>query len=71
MPKDIVQRKANGNVYRDTPNGGRKLKIGGRKGGKPANSLSNADLQAVLENEDKKRYHKNARTVLVNRGVAV
>ena len=62
-------RKANGNIYRDSPKGGRKFKIGNRSGGKPANMLSTADLQAVLDNADKKRYHKNARTVLKNRGV--
>jgi hypothetical protein len=70
MPKDIVQRKAKGNVYRDKPIG-RKLKIGSRKAGKPGHTLSNADLLAVLENADKKRYHANARTVLVSRGVTV
>ena len=64
-------RKANGNIYRDSPKGGRKFKIGNRSGGKPANILSTADLKAVLENEDKKRYHAKARAVLVNRGVAV
>ncbi len=71
MPKDIVMRKANGNIYRDSPKGGRKFKIGNRSGGKPANTLSTADLQAVLENADKKRYHAKVRAVLTNRGVAV
>jgi len=51
--------------------GGRKFKIGNRSGGKPANTLSTADLQAVLENADKKRYHAKVRAVLTNRGVAV
>ena len=64
-------RKANGNIYRDSPKGGRKFKIGNRSGGKPANTLSTADLQAVLENSDKNRYHAKVRAVLTNRGVAV
>ena len=68
MPKDIVLRKAKGNIYRDHPPG-RKLKLGPRSSGKPANSMTNADLIAFLDNADKKRYHKNARTVLKNRGV--
>jgi hypothetical protein len=64
-------RKANGNIYRDSPKGGRKLKIGDRKAGRPGHSLTTAALQEVLENADRKRYHKNARTVLTARGVAV
>lgn len=69
MPKDIIVIKKDGRTFRNHP--GRKLKIGGRKGGKSAHSMSTADLNAVLVNASQKRYHQNARTVLAARGVAV
>ena len=46
-----------------------KLRIGMRKSGKSAIAMSTADLQAVLESNDKRKWHDNARTVLKMRGV--
>lgn len=46
-------------------------RIGTRKAGVAAHSMSTVALQEVLSNEDKSRYHMKARSVLVSRGVTV
>lgn len=68
MPKDIVKTKKDNRIFRFKPP--RKFKIGGRKGGVSAYTMSSDDLIAVLKNPGKSRYHTNARTVLSSRGVA-
>lgn len=49
----------------------RKLRIGTRKNGVGANTMSNERLREVLEDTNKTRYHGKARTVLNARGVKV
>jgi len=68
MPKNNKVTKVDGHIKKQrVPS---KLRIGTRKGGKSGIAMSNADLQSVLENNDKRKWHHNARTVLNMRGVA-
>lgn len=44
-----------------------KYRIGNRKSGVPANSLSTKQLLAILSDSGKSKYHANAVAVLKNR----
>ena len=68
MPKSTKVTKIDGVIHRQTVP--MKLRIGTRKHGKSAHAMSNADLQAVLESTNKRKWHPHARTVLAARGVA-
>ncbi len=46
-----------------------KLRIGTRKNGRSALTMSNAELNEVLKSDDKRKWHSNAMTVLKARGV--
>lgn len=67
MPKNRNVVKKDGVTHRY--NVASKFRIGNRKTGKAANTMSNEALQAVLDSKGKARYHANARTVLATRGV--
>lgn len=65
MPKRRIARKHDGIVtYSNEP---AKLRIGTRKNGKSANTMSDKKLELVLEGSIHKKDHKNAQTVLNNR----
>ena len=49
----------------------RKLRIGTRKSGTAANMMSTEALKEVLNTDSKSKWHKNARTVLSQRGVKI
>ena len=67
MPKSKKTTKVDGRtIQHKNP---MKLRIGTRKAGKSAITMTTAELQAVLENKDKRKWHNNARTVLQTRGV--
>lgn len=67
MPKSKKTTKVDGRtVHHKTP---MKFRIGTRKAGKSAITMTTAELQAVLENKDKRKWHSKARTVLQSRGV--
>ena len=68
MPKNNKVTKVDGHIKKQrVPS---KLRIGTRKGGKSGIAMSNADLQSVLEHNDKRKWQHHARTVLNMRGVA-
>lgn len=68
MPKHRKVVKHDGQVFKfNTP---KKFRIGTRKQGVCAHTMSTADLNAVLGNKDKAKYHRNARLVLELRGIA-
>lgn len=46
----------------------RKFRVGGRKGGKSAHTMSSNELYGILKNVDRKRDHSNASAVLRLRG---
>jgi hypothetical protein len=48
-----------------------KFRVGNRKTGRSANSMSIEDLKKGLEDSNKKKYHGNMITALIKRGVAV
>ncbi len=64
MPRKRVYLKA----LNWNRNDQRKLRIGNRKDGVSANSMSTKDLLAVLANTDKTKYHNNAKKALSVRG---
>lgn len=69
MPKRIRTKKVDGRIIRTIlPH---KFRIGTRKGGTSAVTMSTAELKTVLETSGKGRWHQNARTVLATRGVTV
>ncbi len=47
------------------------LRIGTRSSGVSAHRMSTDALKAVVADDGKKRYHRNAQTVLTLRGMAV
>ena len=49
----------------------RKHRIGNRKGGVSAEQMSTTDLIAVLANDNKTKYHKNAAIVLRTRPINI
>lgn len=49
----------------------RKLRIGTRKSGIAANTMTNEKLKEVLKDTNKTRYHTKVRTVLNARGAQV
>jgi len=49
----------------------RKHRIGNRKSGIAAESMKTVDLIAVLANENKTKYHKNAAIVLRTRTINI
>ncbi len=69
MPKNRNVVKKDGLIRKY--NVASKLRIGTRKSGTAAHLMSTEALQAVLNSNDKKRYHTKARTVLAARGVTV
>ncbi len=44
-----------------------KLRIGGRKSGKSAHSMSNVQLNAICNDRQQRRWHYAAKTVLASR----
>lgn len=48
-----------------------KFRIGNAKGGLGGHSLSTERLEEILKDDNKKRWHNNARSVLRSRGVTV
>lgn len=69
MPKDIITTKRDGRVFRSKAP--RKFKIGGRKSGKAAHTMTNEALLAIVSGEKKTSDSQKARTVLAARGVAL
>lgn len=70
MPKNRkVSKSPTGAVTKSRPQ--HKLRIGNRKSGVSALSMTTDTLKNVLNSNDKSRYHKNARTVLALRGIEV
>ena len=68
MPKHRNVVKRDGQSYKhNTP---KKFRIGTRKNGVNAHTMSTAALKEVLCNKDKTKFHSNARTVLALRGIA-
>ena len=66
MPKSKKTIKIDGRtIHHKNP---MKLRIGTRKTGKSALAMSTAELLAVLEVKDKRKWHDRARTVLRARG---
>lgn len=68
MPKDIIRNKKDNRIFITKPP--RKFKIGTRKSGKSAHTMSNDDLLEVLGDASKSRYHQNSREVLSSRGIS-
>lgn len=69
MPKDIITTKRDGRVFHSKS--ARKFKIGGRKSGKSAHTMSSEALLAIVNGEKRTGDSQNARAVLTLRGVAV
>jgi len=69
MPKRVRARKVDNRIIRT--NLPHKFRIGTRKSGTSAVTMSTEDLKTVLETAGKGRWHQNARTVLATRGVTV
>jgi hypothetical protein len=67
MPKNNKVSKHDGNIFKQKVPA--KLRIGTRKSGKSAIAMSSAELQAVLESNDKRKWHYRARKVLRQRGI--
>ncbi len=67
MPKDIVKMKKDGRILRKKP--ARKFKIGSRKSGKSAHTMSSEALLAIVTNNKRTGDRTNARSVLKLRGV--
>ncbi len=68
MPKHRKTTKHDGQVFKfNTP---KKFRIGTRKNGVAAHTMSTPALQEVLASKDKAKFHHNARTVLKLRGIA-
>ena len=67
MPKNTKVIKIDGITHRQKVQ--TKLRIGARKSGQSAITMSNAELQAVLESKDKRKWHQRARTVLAQRAM--
>lgn len=65
MPKSARVTKIDGIIRRQKVP--MKLRIGSRKSGKSAIAMSNAELFAVLESPDKRKWHSKARAVLTKR----
>ena len=62
MPKNRIVKKVDGRtISKRAPS---KMRIGTRKAGKSANLMSNAELQAVLDSGDKRKWHHVAKAVL-------
>jgi len=69
MPK-MRKRTKKGQVVKKE-NVKRKFRIGTRKSGLAAEQMSTTDLIAVLANESKTKYHKNAAIVLRTRPISI
>ena len=65
MPKSNKVIKKDGRHF--TQKVATKFKIGNRKTGTAANLMSTAQLEAVLEDSNRKKYHNKARQVLATR----
>ena len=67
MPKSKKTIKIDGRtIHHKNP---MKLRIGTRKTGKSALAMTNDELHAVLQSNDKRKWHNRARQVLQSRGV--
>lgn len=69
MPKGRKIVKTNNSIKK--VNVKRSLRIGTRKAGVSANTLSSTKLLESLKDTNKKKWHASARTVLTNRGVSL
>jgi len=69
MPKDIIVTKRDGRIFHSKP--ARKFKIGGRKSGTSAHTMTNEALLVIATGEKKTGDSQKARTVLAARGVAL
>jgi hypothetical protein len=71
MPK--MKKRAKGAPASSAISVRRKFRIGNAKGGKSALQMSTEALKEVLNNDNKsmKKFHKNARNVLAQRGIRV
>ena len=65
MPKSRKSDKRDGRVFKS--NVPTKFKIGNRKTGKSAMLMSVKELEAVLEDSNKKKFHNKARAALALR----
>jgi hypothetical protein len=65
MPKSVKKVK-DGNIWRREVVA-TKFRIGTRKSGKSAHLMSNEDLEAVLADKNKSKWHNSARAVLALR----
>ncbi len=65
MPKSRKVTKKDGIVHRQDV--ATKFRIGNRKTGICANLMSNADLEKVLVDKNRKKFHNKARQVLATR----
>ena len=68
MPK-ARKRTKKGQVVK-VANVSRKFRIGNRKSGVAAERMSTTDLIAVLADDNKRKFHKNAATVLRTRPIS-
>jgi len=69
MPKRVkVSKVGNRTVRQNQPH---KFRIGNRKGGQSALTMTIVALKDILAGTKNKRDHQNARTVLAMRGVGV
>ncbi len=69
MPK-LRKRVKKGQVIKKS-NVLRKFRIGNRKTGDSAEQMNTEDLIAVLANESKSKYHRNAASVLKTRTINI
>ena len=65
MPKSNKVVKHDGRQFKQRV--ATKFKIGNRKTGTSANLMSTADLEKVLEDKNKKKFHNKVRAVLAKR----
>lgn len=65
MPKSRKVTKKDGIIHKQ--NVATKLLIGNRKTGRSANLMSKAELEAVISDKNRKKFHNKARQVLAKR----
>jgi len=65
MPKSRKVTKKDGVIHKQDV--ATKFKIGNRKTGTAAHLMSTAQLEAVIEDDNRKKFHNKARQVLAKR----
>ena len=69
MPKNNKVTKTGNGLHKQKVSA--TFRIGTRKSGKSAHTMTNDALLAVLENKSQAKYHNDARAVLSLRGVTL